>query len=91
MDIKESLPKKIIRLDDGMEFVLNEGKNTYSIKLPELGHPIPFSFEYTYERLMEDPRDKGKFKVADGTEDLKSMRKAWFESMIRRTWEEEDE
>jgi hypothetical protein len=28
---------------------------------------------------MEDPRSKGQFKVADGTEDLVAMRKAWVE------------
>lgn len=86
MDMKE-LPKKIIRLDDGMEFVLNEGKDTYSVKLPGANEPTHGSFEYSYERLMEDPRSKGQFKVADGTEDLKAMRDAWFNKMKERMYD----
>lgn len=77
MDVK---PQKIIRLDDGAEFVLNE-KGEYALKINESTNG---SWSYTYERLMEDPRNKGAFKVADGTEDLEAMRKAWRDKVLRR-------
>ena len=78
---KSELPKRIIRLDDGAEFLLNEESGEYRIHLgiPHLDDPKHLHLEYTYERLMEDPRSKGCFKVADGTEDLMAMRKAWFD------------
>lgn len=57
------LPKRIIRLDDGEIFILNEN-GTYSLKemIPfrEKGHLIN---EYSYDRLMNDPRSVGKFKT----------------------------
>ena len=77
------LPKKIIRLDDGMEFLLNESTGKYRIHLgiPHLDDPKHLHNEYSYERLMEHPSNKGMFKVADGTEDLESMKRDW----IKRT------
>ena len=30
---------------------------------------------------MEDPRSKGAFKVADGTEDIRAMRQDWLRRM----------
>ena len=69
------LPEKIIRLDDGAEFVLNENQ-TYSIKcmIPfrQIGHLIN---EYTFDQLMIN--NAGYFKISDGTEDLEEMRKNW--------------
>jgi hypothetical protein len=71
------LPKRIIRLDDGVEFVLNhEGK--YVIKISD---DIEGNWSYSYEQLMEYPNNKGFFKVADGTEDLEAMKRDW----IKRT------
>ena len=71
------LPKTIIRTDDGAEFVLKKN-GMYTLKnnlaLEKQGYLV---WEYSYERLMND--QNGTFKVADGTEDLKAMQKAWFE------------
>jgi len=57
------LPKIIIRIDDGEEFVLNEN-GTYSsrcmLKFKEKGHLIN---EWTYDNLMV--ANKGYFKVPD--------------------------
>lgn len=80
MDLKQ-LPKKLIRIDDGMEFVLNEQTGEYRIHLgiPHLDDPKHLHTEYSYERLMNDPRSRGMFKVADGTEDIPAMKKAWFD------------
>lgn len=77
-----NLPTKIIRLDDGMEFRLNEKTQKYRIHLgiPHLDDPKHLHSEYSYERLMEDHRSKGKFKIADGTENLKEMWKQWLDS-----------
>lgn len=77
----KSLPKKLIRLDDGMEFVLNEETQEYRVHLgiPHLDDPKHLHLEYSYERLMEDPRSRGLFKVADGTEDIQAMKKEWFD------------
>ena len=71
-----NLPKKIIRVDDGMEYLLNESTNKYRIHLgiPHLDDSKHFHNEYTYERLMEE---NGKFKIADGTEDIESMKRNW--------------
>jgi hypothetical protein len=74
--MKTDLPKRIIRLDDGVVFALNERTGTYSIEA-DWAKNFTLQFDYSYERLMEDPRSKGDFKVADGTEDLESMRNAW--------------
>lgn len=78
MDVKD-LPKTIIRLEDGMEFLLNNSTGKYRVHLgiPHLDDPKHLHSEYTYERLIEDPRSKGKFKVADGTEDLEAMKRNW--------------
>ena len=81
------LPKKIIRMDDGAEFLLNEVTQTYSLWYPKMEEHL--NHEYTYERLMEDPRNKGIFKIADGTEDLMAMRKALFERMNSRKYDNE--
>lgn len=77
------LPKRIIRLDDGIEFVLNKLNNLYYIKLPKKYPKIPKSnsIGYSYERLMNDSRNKGAFKIADGTEDLDAMHKRWLNSI----------
>jgi len=70
------LPKTLIRLDDGAKFILNEPDNLYYLRLTDddLG-----MFGYTYERLMDDYRSKGNFKVADGTEDTEQMMKNWMD------------
>ena len=80
------LPKRIIRVDDGMEFILNEENQLYRIHtgIPRLDDPKHLHNEYSYERLMEDPRSKGSFKVADGTEDVESMKKDWFQRFKNR-------
>lgn len=58
-----NLPKTIIRVDDGEEFVLNEN-GTYSSKVMILfrdkGHLIG---EWSYECLMV--KNKGYFKISD--------------------------
>jgi len=83
MDVKGKLPKKIIRLDDGMEFVLNESTERYLIRtgISHLDYPAHFHHEHAYDRLMNDPRCKGMFKVADGTEDIAAMKKSWIDRM----------
>ena len=65
------LPNKIIRVDDGVEFLLNEETQLYRIHLgiPHLDDPKHLHHEYSYERLMEDPRSKGAFKIADNESD----------------------
>lgn len=77
------LPKKIIRVDDGMEFLLNEGKDTYSIHfgIPHLDDQNHLDFEHTFEELMCFSQNKGKFKIADGTEDIQAMKKKWMDEM----------
>lgn len=78
--MNSKLPERIIRTDDGVEFVLNPATNRYS---PKLGIPHlddrP-SFDYSYEHLISLPG----FKVADGTEDLEAMREAWIDSFKDR-------
>ena len=78
-------PKKLIRLDDGMEFVLNEATGLYRVHLgvPRLDDHKHLHHEYEYERLMEDPRSKGNFKIADGTEDIAATKKRWMDEMNR--------
>jgi hypothetical protein len=70
-------------MDDGMEFVLNESTQLYRIHLgiPHLDDGDHLHHEYSYERLMEDPRSRGLFKVADGTEDIVGMKKRWMDDM----------
>lgn len=74
------LPETIIRMDDGQEFILDKATGTYSLKamakFKAAGHLI---WDYTYEQLMG--ANDGKFKVADGTEDLPAMQKAWMDRM----------
>lgn len=75
-----TLPKKIIRLDDGMEFLLNEETQLYRIHMgiPHLDDPTHLHQEYNFEQLMCRP---DLFKVADGTEDIQSMKKRWMDEM----------
>lgn len=82
-----NLPKKLIRLDDGAEFFLNEITQLYFLWTP--GCEEHLSHEYSYERLMEDSRSKGKFKVADGTEDILAMRRAWFDK-LKSEWNDDE-
>ena len=78
-----NLPKKIIRLDDGMEFVLNEKTQKYSpiLGIPHLDDYTHFHNEYSYEDLMCLPN---LFKVSDGTEDVAAMRQKWINEMNRQ-------
>ena len=76
----EKLPARIIRLDDGAEFVLTDN-GEYALKINGTTNA---SWTYTYDRLINDPRNKGAFKVADGTEDLEAMRKAWRRSVLKQ-------
>jgi hypothetical protein len=76
------LPKRIIRMDDGMEFILKKN-GKYSIKddilLEKKGHLV---HEYSYEFLI------GKlgrhFKIDDGTIDFKKLQKTWKEKVTKR-------
>lgn len=74
-----TLPKRIIRLDDGMEFLLNEETQKYRIHLGilHLDDPKHLHFEYDFEALS-NPK---YFKIADGTEDVKAMRQKWLDEM----------
>ncbi len=76
----QPLPDTIIRISDGMLFLLNKETNKYRIHLgiPHLDDPKYLHNEYTYESLMNHPN---AFKVADGTEDLEAMKRDW----IKRT------
>lgn len=76
-----NLPKVIIRLDDGIPFVLNKKTVRYSIELPRKHSSIKSVWSYTYEDLMV--KHPGKFKVADGTEDLEKIQRNWFEKCQR--------
>jgi hypothetical protein len=76
----KTLPKKIIRLDDGAEFILNSKTNLYELKLSNNKDPM---FSYTYECLMKT--NQGYFKVADGTEDIKAMKEAWINNLRKST------
>jgi len=60
----KTLPKKIVRIDDGVSFLLNEATGLYRIHLgiPELDDPQHLHWEYSYRRLMEDPANKGFFR-----------------------------
>lgn len=74
------LPEKIVRLDDGMLFLLNKETDKYRIHLgiPHLDDPKHLHNEYSYDNLMgffmNNPQ---KFKVVDGTEDIEAMVKNW--------------
>lgn len=72
------LPKKIIRKDDGAEFLLNEKDELYYLWLPIKGLNQSGMHGYTFDRLINDPRSMGVFKVADGTENTVAMRDAWY-------------
>ena len=78
--IMTKLPKKIIRLDDGMEFLLNEATEKYYVHLGilRLDEGDHLRMEYSFENLMSRP---DLFKIADGTEDIQAMKKAWFEKV----------
>lgn len=80
MKTPTSLPGIIIRMDDGQEFILDKTTGKYSLKSCQTwkaqGHYI---HEYTYERLMG--ANDGKFKVADGTEDIAKMQRDWMDKM----------
>jgi hypothetical protein len=69
-----NLPKKIIRLDDGAEFLLNETEQKYF--LWSYGCENHLCHFYTWDTLMV--ANKGSFKVADGREDLFAMGNSWF-------------
>jgi hypothetical protein len=73
----KTLPKIIVRIDDGMEFVLDEKSQTYSLKscaeYKAKGHLV---FEYSYKLLMEDYR--GKFVIPTGKEDWNDVRRKYF-------------
>jgi len=79
----KKLPKRIIRLDDGMEFLLNEGKETYSIHfgIPHLDEGDHLKFENTFEELMCWPQNKGKFKISNDKEESAALRKKWLKEM----------
>lgn len=77
------LPKKIIRLDDGAEYLLNENSQRYSLWIPSMEQEDHLTWEYDYDTLMHSPAHTGKFKVADGKEDLLAMKKSWLESVKR--------
>ena len=75
----KDLPERIIRLDDGAEFVLKDN-GKYSMKAVK---GFKGMWEYTYEQLMEWPQNKGYFKVVDGTEDLEAIKKDWLKRCMR--------
>ena len=58
-------------MSDGIKFLLNEETQLYRIHLgiPELDDPKHLHFEYSYERLMEDPRSRGEFKIVPDEND----------------------
>jgi len=73
----DKLSEKIIRLDDGMEFLLNKnGKYSVHLGIPHLDDPSHHHHEYSYGQLMSMPE---LFKVADGTEDIQAMKRYWLE------------
>ncbi len=86
MTNRKKLPKKIIRLDDGMEFLLNEVTEKYYVHLgiPHLDEGDHLRMEYSFEHLMSRP---DLFKIADGTEDIQAMKKKWCAEMNRLTEE----
>ena len=76
----KKLPKRIIRIDDGMEFLLNEATEKYYVHLgiPHLDEGDHLRMEYPFEQLMSRP---DLFKIADGTEDIQAMKKKWCAEM----------
>jgi hypothetical protein len=58
----------IERISDGAQLTLNSDSETYSFS-EELVKDLT-KYTYTYERLMDDPRAKGKFKVLSWVKDL---------------------
>jgi hypothetical protein len=80
------LPKRIIRIDDGMEFLLNGATEKYYVHLgiPRLDEGDHLRMEYSFEHLMSRP---DLFKIADGTEDIPAMKKKWCDEMTRLTQE----
>src|SRR5882672_9477429 len=83
--LKLTLPEKIIRVDDGMEFLLNKETGLYRVHLgiPHLDSNDNYHHEYSFELLMLDPKNSGKFKISDGTEDVKALKKAWVEKFSK--------
>ena len=77
------LPKSIIRVEDGMEFLLNEKTGKYYIDCPR-GVDITktLMFEYPYEALI-NRHHGGFFRVRtwETEADLEAMRKKWKEEM----------
>lgn len=69
----DKLPKKIIRLNDGAEFLLDESTNKYELWMP--GMEGWLHHQYSYENLIDENGDA--FKVADGTEDIIAMKREW--------------
>lgn len=79
---KMNLPKKIIRLDDGMEFLLTESfRYRIHLGIPHLDDSKHIHNEYSYEQLMSCP---DKFKVSDGTEDIQAMKRNWLKQFEGR-------
>lgn len=62
------IPACIERLSDGQLFLLNSDLETYSIKDERIENYVPH--KYTYDRLMDDYRCKGKFKVVSWVRDF---------------------
>ena len=87
-DGRKELPKVLVRMDDGQEFIQNEKTGMYYLKMNQKalddGHVV---MEYSWDRLMVDYRTAGKFKVQDGTIDCKALQDAWME-MMRKPPEE---
>jgi hypothetical protein len=87
-EMRDELPKVLVRMDDGQEFVYNEKTDTYYLKMNQKAKDDGYLvMDYSWDRLMEDPRTKGKFKVQDGTIDCKALQDAWME-MMRKPPEE---
>lgn len=75
----KTLPKIIVRVDDGAEFVLDEKLQTYSLKsLSEQKAKGHLVLEFSYELLMENYRNRGRFVIPTGKEDWNSVRRKYF-------------
>ena len=61
--LRENLSKRVERIDDGEILNLNDN-GTYSFINSCMHKP----YEYSLERLMEDPRARGKFKIKEDSE-----------------------
>lgn len=58
----------IERVEDGRLLTLNSDLETYSFKDELAGQLSPY--KYTYDRLMDDHRCKGEFKVLSWVKDV---------------------